>query len=385
MLRLALRYLLARKRQTLLMLLGVVLGTAAFVALSGLLLGFKDYLVDQLVNNAAAVQIEPADGAAYLKDPGLWRSRLAADPAVAAFSPQLAEPALFSAGTSASPGVLVGCDPALQTRVTNLASYVTAGRLDLAQADAIALGAELAAKTGAKLGSRVRVSSASGALRTFTVAALFKTGVQQADTLAYAPLKSVQTLNACPGRINAVAVRLKDYSRAAELAGRWSRSGPDQAESWDRRNANIVDTFKAEDMVRFLSLGAVLLVAGFGIYNVLNMTVAQKRLDIAILRSMGYGRRDVLALFLWQGLLLGLAGAILGTAAGLGLSLALRTVSFGGNPLGSGTGRLAVSLAPAIYAQAAAFALGVSTLSAAFPAHKAGGLDPIEIIRAGAA
>ncbi len=385
MLRLALRYLLARPRQSLLMLLGVLLGTAAFIALSGLLLGFKEYLVDQLVNNSASVIISAPREGGTLRDPGAWGRRLAADPLVAATCPQLGAPALLSRGGATASGVLLGCDPAGLLRVTRLASYATAGSFAALRGRELAVGDSLASRAGLTLGSRVRVSCAGGASETFRVAALFKTGVERADSVAYAPLGAVQALLGRPGAVGDIAVRLKDYTRADGEARAFNRLGGCRAESWERRNATLISTFKAEDMVRFLSLGAVLLVAGFGITNVLHMTVVQKRMDIAILRSLGYRRGDILALFLWQGLVLGLAGVALGCLAGWGAGLYLRTVSIGGNPMGAGTGHLAVSLAPRIFLEGGLFALAAACVSTALPAWSAARLEPIEIIRAGAA
>jgi lipoprotein-releasing system permease protein len=384
---LALRYLSARPRQTLLMLLGVLLGTAAFIALSGLLIGFKDYLVNQLVNNSASVHIEASQDGGFIRDLPAWSRRLDSDRAVAAWSAQLVAPALFTSNGSSAAGLLAGCDPARQARVSTIASYAVRGRFaDLAPGGRrVALGAVLASKLGLSPGRSLSIATAQGRPESFQVVAVFKTGVEQQDSLAYAPLAEVQAMWGAGAQVNEIAVRLNDYTRAAAKAGAWGGLGQDKAESWDQKNANIVDTFKSEDMIRFLSLAAVLLVAGFGIYNVLNMTVTQKRMDIAILRSLGFGRGDVLALFLWQGFLLGLAGVLLGCLSGWGLGLYLRTVSVGGNPMGSGTGTLAVSLAPRIFCEGAAFALVSACLSTILPAYAAAKLDPIEIIRAGAA
>jgi lipoprotein-releasing system permease protein len=383
---LAFHYLLARKRQTLLMLLGVFFGTSCFIALSGLLIGFKEYLVGQLVNNSAHIHIEPAAGHAFIKDPAAWYDRLVSDRRVKAYSPLLISSVVFSKGSTAAPGLLLGCDPARQCRVTTLDAYTVAGRFsDLSlPGNGLALGAELRKSLGVDLGQELLVSSAGGAGRRFRVVAVFKTGIAQSDGLAYAKLSAVRGLCRAPGKVNEIAVKLDDYTQAAAVARAWSGPGPDKAESWDQKNANFVETFRAEDMVRFLSIGAVMLVAAFGIYNVLNMAVVHKRRDIAILRSMGFGALDVLALFFSQGLILGLCGVALGSLAGWGLSLYLRTVSFGGNPMGSGTGHLAVSMDPAIYVQAWVFALLATCVSSALPAWSAARLDPIEIIRAGA-
>ncbi len=386
MISLALHYLAARKKQTLLMLLGIFFGTASFTTLSGLLLGFKDYLVNQLVNNSAALHVEPARDGGFIAHPGAWYRRLDADPGVAAYSPQLVSPAILSLDGRTASGRLVGCDPGRQARVTTIGDYVVKGSwAGLAGGTGrLALGAELRRTLGAELGQKVVASSGAGAPRAFTVVAVFQTGVRQGDTQAYVPLADARRLDRAGGKVNDIAVRLKDYTRAGKTAGAWSRLGPERVESWDELNPSIVNMFKAEDLVRFLAVGAVMLVAAFGIYNVLSMTVVQKRMDIAILRSMGYSFGDVLALFLWQGLVLGACGAALGCLAGWGLGLYLRTVSFGGNPFGAGTGRLAVSLSPSIFIQAALLALLATCLATLLPAWAAGKLNPIEIIRAGA-
>jgi len=383
---LAVHYLLARKKQTSLMLLGVFFGTASFITLSGLLLGFKDYLVNQLVNNSASIHIGPADGAHFVQDTKAWYGRLDADPRVVAYSPQFIEPVIFSAGGAGAPGLMVGCDPRRQTQVTTIIGYVVEGSFsDLgAGGRLIALGAELRKKLGVALDQEVMVSPADGVPKPFKVVAVFKTGVQQGDSMAYVPLDAAQKLAGSGAQVNGIAVKLADYSAAASIADAWSKRGPEKAESWDQENPNFVQTFKAEDMVRFLSIGAVLLVAGFGIYNVLNMMVVQKRKDIAILRSMGYSFGDILTLFFSQGVILGASGGVLGLLAGYGACLYLRTVSFGGNPMGAGTGHLAVSLNPAIFLQALLLALFATSLASILPAYSAAKLAPIEIIRAGA-
>ena len=163
----------------------------------------------------------------------------------------------------------------------------------------------------------------------------------------------------------------------------WSALSPEKVESWDQQNANLFSVFALQDAIRFLSIGAIMIVAGFGIYNVLNMTVVQKRRDIAILRSMGYSSGDVVWLFFSQGLILGLSGVALGLGFGYLLGLYLQTVPFGSSPLGRGAGHLLISFNPAIYLQAALHAMTATLLASVLPARAAGKLAPIEIIRAG--
>lgn len=412
---LSLRYLFARPRQTLLMLLGFFFGTAAFVTLSGIMLGFRGYLVYQLINNDDHLHVEPREeflaersldreffggrvqrvfwdvppsgrkDSAAVDNPQAWYARFDADPRVVAFTPQLTAAVIFAKARATVAATLIGCDAPAQLRVTTLGDYVTEGRFQdvAAGGNRAAVGHELMKLLGARLSQNVMVSLADGRPAPFKVVAVFKTGNRFIDRTAYAAIADVQRVNRTPNRVNKISVRTRDHTRAAAMASAWSAVSSDKVESWDQKNASLFDVFRIQDAVRFISIGAIMVVAGFGIYNVLNMTVVQKRRDVAILRSVGYGPWDVVWLFLAQGLLLGACGVALGLAFGYGLSFYLETIPLGEGPMG-GTGRLIVSRDPSIYLQAAGLALGSALIASVLPARAAGRLSPIEIIRQGA-
>jgi lipoprotein-releasing system permease protein len=416
MMAMAVRYLLARRRQTVLMLLGFFFGTAAFVLLSGIMLGFRQYLLYQLVNNDAHIHIQPREefltphglddafygavvrhvfwavppsgrkDSAMVEDPQAWSVRLAGDPRVVAFTPQLTAAVIFNKGNATVPATLIGCHPRQQVRVTTIGDYVTEGNFtDLAAGgNRLAIGDELRRKLGLTLSQTVMVSLARGAPAPFKVAAVFRTGNRLFDELAYGALADVQAVNGTPNQVNEIGVRLQDYAQAASVATAWSRLSAEKVESWDQKNANIFSVFRIQDAVRFLSIGAIMIVAGFGIYNVLNMTVMQKRRDVAILRSMGYATRDIVALFFTQGLLLGLVGTALGLTFGYLVSYYLETIPIETGNIGLGVDHLLVSRDPYIYLQSALLALGSATIASLLPAAAAGRLAPIDIIRSGA-
>jgi lipoprotein-releasing system permease protein len=412
---LAARYLLARRRQTLLTLLGIFFGAAAYVAISGFMLGFREYLVDQLVNNNAQILIQAREdfltehsldqafyGDAYrhvfwvsppsgtkgnilVENPQKWYERLRDDPRVLAFTPQLTANVVLSNGPATASTVLIGTDPSAQVKVTTIGDYVTQGEWSglAAGGNRLVLGDELRKKLGVNLSQNVLVSLPGGTPTPFKVVAIFDTGSVQANSQAYGALSDVQRVNRTPNRVNTIAVRLHDYTQAADIATTWSKISPEKVQSWDQLFANIFSIFRIQDAVRYLSVGAILIVAGFGIYNVLNMTVVQKRQDIAILRSMGYNGRDVIWLFFSQGLLLALSGSALGLVFGYLVSLYVQTIPFAGGPGGGGVGHLLVSFNPAIYVQGALLAIISASVASILPARAAGRLTPIEIIRAG--
>jgi lipoprotein-releasing system permease protein len=413
---LALRHLLARKRQTLLTLIGILFGSMAYVVISGFMLGFQSYLIDQLINNDAHIRvwakedflhehtldreffgpaahvfwISPPGGRkdnARIEDPQGWYRRLRADPRVEAYSPQLTAQVIVTRAKATVPARLIGSEPARQVKVSNISSYMTEGKFtDLsAGGNRILLGAELLAKLGARASETVLVSNGRSVPVPFKIVGTFKTGIRTIDEgTAFGALADVQKINETPSQVNELAIRVYDVEGAAQIAQEWREFGDEKIQSWDQINANFLNVFTIQNVVRFMMIAVILIVAGFGIYNILNMVVTQKRRDIAILRSMGYTTWDVMYLFLVQGLILGSLGAVAGDIGGYWICRYLETVPFAATPLGAGTGFMNISFAPRIYVWATVLAIGCAALASLLPARAAGRMEPIEIIRAGA-
>jgi len=413
---LAIRYLLERKRQTLLTLLGVFFGTMAFVAVSGFFMGFQGFMVEQLINNSAQVHIEarlaylsnhdldaaffgdefvhsfwsvpPAGVSGYvgIQDPQAWFARLDADPRVKAYSPILTAAALFTNGKVPSVAAsLIGCNPTQQSKVTTIADYMLQGKFSdiTTGGNRLILGDELMRRLGVGLEQTFMVSVGTSSPVPFKVVGRFMTGSRGADMQAFGALADVQKINGTPKQINEIAVRLNDYLQSQEIEKSWSRLGPERIESWADLNANILSVFAIQNTLKFSMIMTVMIVAGFGIYNILNMTVNQKRQDIAILRALGYDAFDVVMLFFSQGLIVGLIGSFFGLICGYLFCRYLQTIPFMNVTPSNPQGRLHISLDSLIYVQALGFSLLMASLASILPARAASKLTPIEIIRQG--
>ncbi len=409
---LAIRYLLERKRQTALTLMGVFFGTMAYVGVSGFFSGFQGFMIEQLVDNSAQVHIQArtdyladhtldtafygqkfahifwdsppsgVEGYLEIQNPQSWYARLRADPRVEAFSPLLTAPALFNLGRISESASLIGCDPAEQAKVTGIRNYMIQGDFSdiAAGGNRVILGDELAKRLGAGLDQTVTISVGTAPPAPFKVVGRFLTGNRGQDLQSYGALTDVQHLNQTPNRVNEIGVRLHDYAQSRAVAQAWSAIAPERTESWDQQNENILSVFKIQDALRFSMIATVIVVAGFGIYNVLNITVNQKKQDIAILRSMGYDTFDIVSLFFSQGLIVGFLGGVAGLFCGYLLCRYLQTLPFaryGRND------HLHISLSPGIYLQAWLVALLSASAASILPARAAGKLTPIEIIRSG--
>ncbi len=412
---LAFRYLFSRKKQTALILIGIILGTTAYVTISGMMLGFQSFLAEQLVNNEGHIQVTARDSIISEKEvqptlfndsdlihwiippsgkrdedhiqyPHGWFERLENDPRVFGYSPQLSTQVLIQNGKASQTGRLIGSDPTKQINVTNIEKYITSGNFsDIGSGGNRAIaGEDLLLKLGARVNDTLKVTVGKASPTYFKVIGTYRSGIHSLDeTTLFASLSDVQRANATPSEITQIAIRITDITKAAEIATAWSKLSTDKVQSWDQANESILSVFKTQDIVRNSMTISILLVAGFGIYNILNMMVATKRQEIAILRSMGYESHDIFLLFLIQGIFLGTLGGLIGLLFGHGMCRYLETIEVATGRMATNRGHMLVSYAAVIYVRGFLLAFFSSTIASILPAKAASRLNPIEIIRSG--
>jgi lipoprotein-releasing system permease protein len=407
---LALRHLLSRKKQTFLIFMGIMLGTATYVFIAGMQLGFREFIVQQLVDNDGHIKITaheevitaetmtksffPNDGEhvswlippfgkrddAHILYPQGWFERLQNDEDILSFSEQLIVKVIAARGGVDSNGNLVGIVPEKQIAVTTLEKYMTNGSLkQIGQTGRrVVVGEGLLSKIGARVSESILLSVGGQAPVPFKIVGAFNLGIQQVDdTVIYGALRDVQQLNTTPGRVSQIAVRVADVAQAKTIAQRLGFNSHDKVQSWDEANANFLQVFRFQDIFRIVITVGLLLVASFGIYNVLSIIVNQKKREIAILRSLGYPPGDILNLFLIQGVLLGFVGAVVGLFFGFVMCIYMESLDF----KVMGTGGFIISYAPTIYIEGFAMALLSSVVASILPARAASQMTPIDIIR----
>ncbi len=412
MLFLALRHLVSRPQQTLLTFVGISLGAAAYIIFSAIMLGFQEVILDQLINNDAQVRISPRDtviteesfrgvffgdyevrwlrppsgktNSQYLSNVHGWFEKLAAEPLVEAFAPQLKRQVTLVKGRNSAPASLTGIIPEKQSQITTIEKYIFGASLaDLNHGEGLlVLGDGLLGRLGLREGESVQVLSPGGGLRPARVIGVLRSGNRFLDdTVAYASLRTVQSLTSSAGEISDIAVRLKDAQLAAVLAERWAQFTHDKVESWDMVNRNTLSVFRTQDIMRNSITFVITLIVAFGIYNILNMVVNQKKKEIAILRSTGYDRSDTIRLFMIQGIILAVAGIIAGSLVGYISSKALETIKIVEGDAHTPPRYFMISYNIMIYLKAAILTLTSAVLASYLPARAAGKLSPIEIIR----
>ena len=408
---LAMKQLFSRKRQTFLILLGIALGTMLFVTISGVQLGFREYISSALLSRTAHVLIQGPDNLIkkeelqnrFFGDDVLvnwitppsgkreesrlsnyqgWYSLLENHPDVYSFNPRLTINALVMSEKIKHNLSLVGTIPEKEVKTSDIEDYMKEGQfLDLAGGgDKIILGSQAAKDLGVRKGQKINVNIGIGSSRPFRVVGTFSFGDEQTDrALAFAHLNDVQALNRTPGRIADIAVTLIDKDKAQDLADIWGLFSKDQVLDWQEANKMFMEMIRMQDIVRLFITVSILIVAAFGIYNVLSIMINQKKKEIAILRSIGFAPKRILELILIQGIFLGVFGGLLGMTIGHSLNKYVETIDLGFE-IGK-SNHLLMSYDPKIYITAFWAALLAAILASILPAYSASKMTPMDIIR----
>jgi lipoprotein-releasing system permease protein len=404
-------HLRSRRRQTVVSLLGVVLGVAFFLAVSSLMRGSERDFIKRLVDTAPHITIsdefrnsrrQPAtfmfpDGAVSVRHVKPLAERrgirqykqklemIDAEPGVTA-APVLAGQAIFSFAGRDQAVTLSGIVPRRMKSVSAIAEDMTAGSLDAVESDhnGIIIGEGLAKKMSLSLDDTVSVVASQGNSRPMRIVGLFRTGnIGYDEGQTFAQLKRVQALMNRPNVANSIIIRLDDPYRARDVATRLEQKIGYKTVSWQEASEDILNTLLVRNIIMYSVVGAILLVASFGIYNVISTVVMEKTRDIAILKSIGFHARDIRRIFLIEGFIMGVAGSAVGLVFGSGLMAAAQRVVIK-VPGQTELIHLPIYWGIDQFALAVAFAMISAVTAAYLPARKGGSVQPVDILRGAA-
>ncbi len=291
---------------------------------------------------------------------------------------------MYNSGAVDINGNVSGVDVLAESALFHFSEYVTAGNaLDLKNVNnSIILGKGVAQKLLAEVGDVIQVTTSKGDQLPLKVVGFFQSGIADYDKVqSYASIATAQKLLGKPNTyVTDIQIKLKDLKQAPALAKTYQHLF--QADAEDIQTAN--SQFETGSFIRTLIsyvVGIVLLiVAGFGIYNILNMMIYEKMDTIAILKATGFSGSDVRKIFLGIALTIGLLGGLLGLLFGFSLSLLIDQIPFNTSALPT-IKTYPVNYNPKFYVIGISFALLTTYLAGFFPARKASKVDPVIIIR----
>ncbi len=399
----ALRYLLAKRKQAFISVisfistLGVTVGVMALVIALALMTGLQGEIRDRIVGANPHIYVWKISG---IKDYRAEADILRRIPHVTGAAPAVIGKALLSGARSEDFVNLTGIDPALESSVTDLRASMQQGSVEAlgmrnpeGVAGGILLGKDLAAKLGVAVGDSVTALTLNGTLspmgfvpipRTLRLAGIFSLGLYELDsTTGFVSLPIAQRMFR-RDNVDLIQLRVDDVYAAPRIARAISSQLGDQyfTEDWSEMNRSLFSALWLEKMAISLTIGLIVMVAALNIVASLILLVMEKHRDIAILKTMGANARSVTAIFMMQGLIIGLVGTTVGAAAGYALSAVLDRYKLIRVPVDV----YQVSHVP-FHVQAVDFALvivaaiAVCFVATIYPSRQAARLDPAQALR----
>jgi lipoprotein-releasing system permease protein len=241
-------------------------------------------------------------------------------PEVIALTPQVNINIFFRNSANKINGTLSGVDVENENKVFNIAHYMIEGNWnDLKyNPDGLILGSGLADRLSLHVNDNINVLTPDGISQTYKVIGLFQTNVTSVDkTKAYLNINSArQLLSENQDYLTDLQINIRDYENTAAVVSRLAPVIPYKVESWQTANQQLEAGSSLRDIIAVAVSLTILMVAGFGIYNIMNMTINEKIREIAILKAMGFAGRDITTIFLTQAMVIGIVGGLVGMGLG---------------------------------------------------------------------
>ena len=408
-LRIVFVHLTSRIKQSAIAMLSVTFGVCMYICMNSFMAGVNDTQTELAFSTLAHVRIyndgnndntnfvadrDDRDTWIHVRNPksiqyteGIKNSSKIMDelqnyPEVVAMTPQLNINVFYRNGAMKINGSLSGVDVVNENRLFNTSSYMIEGSWEALEyrTDGIIIGKGLAEKLGVKMGDPISLSTADGIIKNYKVIGIIEFTIASIDDRkGFIQIPSArQLLSKNQGYVSDIQVNIQNFSNAREVAEKLQTPIPFKVEAWQEASGQLEVGSKLRDIIAISVSLAILIVAGFGIYNIMNMTVNEKMKEIAILKAMGFGGQDIVEIFLVQSIFVGIMGGFVGMLTGFGISAMIDNIPFQLATLDT----YPISYNLTDYGMSFFFGFITTFIAGYLPAKKASNVDPIEIIRA---
>jgi lipoprotein-releasing system permease protein len=400
-LHIALRYLLAKRKQafisviSLISTLGVTVGVMALVIALALMTGLQGEIRDRILGANPHIYVWKTDGIA---DYRAESEKLRRVPHVIGAAPAILGKAMITGPRTPDFVNLTGIDPGLEASVSDLQSALQTGTFEgLRPAGddlgGILLGKDLARNLGVTVGDSVSVMTPEGTLspmglipraRRLRVAGTFSLGLYELDTTTGFVSIDVAERLFRKDQIDMIQLRVDDILAAPEVARSITASLGDKylATDWTEMNRSFFQALSLEKVAMSLTIGLIMMVAGQNIFASLILLVMEKNRDIAILKTMGASARSVTAIFILQGVIIGIIGTAVGATAGYALAYVLDRYKLIKIPMDVyQVSHVPFKVLPSDMAIVVLAAILVCLVATIYPSRQAARLDPAQALR----
>jgi lipoprotein-releasing system permease protein len=402
----------ARMRQTLVAAFGVTFSITMFVTLLGFMNGLNELLDGLIINRTPHVRlynevlpstkqpvdkdtrykdgynfvqnVKPKNEQLNLRNSAAILAALRQDKRVLGAAPKIAAQVFFNVGEIDLTGVINGIDVEEENRLFAFDQYVTTGNyVDLENIpNSIILGKAAAEKMLANIGDIVQITTSKGDRMQLKVVGFFQSGLTELDkTQSYASLATTQKLlGVSNSYVTDIQIKLHDITKAPAVAKEFHETFETEALDINTANAQFDTGSSVRSLISYAVGITLLIVAGFGIYNILNMMIYEKMDTIAILKATGFSGKDVNKVFITIALSIGVIGGLVGLIFGFLVSFGIDNIPFD-TPALPTIKTFPVSYNPKYYVIATTFSVITTYFAGYFPARKASKVDPVIIIR----
>ena len=408
----AINLIRARLKQSIIAAVGVTFGIAMFITLLGFMNGLNNLLDGIMLNRTPHVrlynEVKPSPDQPVLiskeyknnknfiqsikpKDRGreIFNSKaiieiLKQDKRVIDVAPKVTAPVFFNAGSIEIAGVVNGIDVPAEEHLFKVSDYVIEGNVfDLNnENNTIIIGKGLAEKMLVKIGDVIKITTIKGGLVSLKVVGIMQIGIAEIDnTMSYTSLRTAQMLlGESASYMTDIQVKLTDVLMAPAVALEYKEKFKIDVIDAQTANSQFETGSKVRSIISYAVGITLLIVAGFGIYNILNMMIYEKMDSIAILKATGFSGNDVKWVFISLSLIIGIVGGLFGLLFGFGISHIIDIIPFETASLPT-IKTYPIDYKITYYVIGFTFAVCTTTIAGLFPALKASKIDPVEIIR----
>lgn len=405
-------HLMAKMKQTVVAALGVTFGISTFIILMSFMTGLNQLLDGLVLNRTPHIQLynkiepsktQPIESSQIFKDqlqlihsikPKVKLERihnalpllteLRNNSKVMGATPQTTAKVFYMAGSNKLNGVLNGIELKEEVRLFNFKDYIVQGDANslLKRKNSILLGSGIAKKLSLDIGDKIQVMSTNGSFHDLIIGGIYQSGLAEVDDVqSFVSIALAQKVMGVGNNyISRIHVKLNDIAHAVPMAKTIESFYEVSALDIKSANAQFDTGSDIRNLISYAVSITLLIVSGFGIYNILNMFIYEKMNDIAILKATGFTSHDVMFIFISQALIIGFFGGLLGITIGYVVSAYIDTIPFVTEALPT-IKTYPINYDINFYISGVVFAL-VSTFLAGFlPAKKAQNIDPVDIIR----
>jgi lipoprotein-releasing system permease protein len=399
----ALTHILTRKKQTLVAAMGVTIGIALYIFSNSIVSGFGVYSKNNMFKSVPHLRIYNKDkiskplfksdsGVVVIQNPKITTlsnniinpfsllNDIKTENYISFAAPQVNVDMFYINGKSQLKGVANGVNVLEADAMFNIQSTMLAGNLQtlISDLNAIVIGNGVAEQLNVGINDNITVSSAQGVRKIMRIAGIFSSGNKAIDeSKSYIHISTAQQLvQQNSDYVTDIYASISNPDEAEVFAAKLQEITHYDVEDWKTANADQLAQDNMLGTMTPLISFCIMLVAAFGIYNILNMTITQKMNDIAILKANGFKGKDIIKIFVSEAFIMGACGTLLGLTIGFILVTIMQTVY-----IGPPIGYFPIFHDPKVYITGALFGLSVSLGAGYFPARKASRIDPVEIFR----